>query len=319
MRRLDVAVVAGCALLLVLLGYERSTIEQSRNPSIYSTYDTGPNGYRALYEVLRSAGVPVQRFEAPLPTLDAEPRTLVITGYENDPSAKPLDEHDTEFLRRFVSSGGRLVAIDAEFAGPQDVTPGVGTTLQTHGGSDAIALARNAYTAGVARAGGPIDWTFPFKDPHGIPLLANKQGMVAVWYRFGRGEVIAITAPALFGNARLRDADNLRFAYNAIAGHGPVAFDEYVHGYNSSLTMWAVLPAPVHAAVWIVVGLAAVVLIGANVPFAPPYLPGSRNERDSSGYITAIAELMRRSRRRPPDEEVVGQARIDFQRRKEPT
>lgn len=319
MRRLDLAIVAGCALLLVLLGYERSTIEQRGLPSIYSTYDTGPNGYRALYEVLQSAGVAVRRFEAPLPALEAGARTLVISGYENDPSAKPLDEHDTEFLRRFVSGGGRLVAIDAEFAGPQDVTPGVGTTLQTHGVGDAITLARNAYTAGVARADGPIDWTFPFKDPHGIPLLVNKQGMVAVWYRFGRGEVIAITAPALFGNARLRHADNLRFAYNAIAGHGSVAFDEYVHGYDASLTMWGVLPAPVHAAVWIVVALAAIALVGANVPFAPPYLPGSRDERNSSGYITAIAELMRRSRRRPPDDEIVRQARIDFQRRKEPT
>ena len=128
---------------------------------------------------------------------------------------------------------------------------------------------------------------------------------------------IAITAPSLFGNDELRNAGNLRLAYNAIAGHGPVAFDEYVHGYDESVTMWGALPAPVHAAVWIVIALAVIALIGANVPFAPPYKTDPPDERDSSGYITALAELMRRSRRRPSDDDVVWQAAIDFRRRKE--
>jgi len=314
--RLDLVILAVCALLLVLLAYERSAIDKPRPPSVYSTYDTGPNGYRALYEVLRSAGLPVRRFERELATLDPSTRTLIVTGYENDPSAKGLDEHDTALLRDFVVNGGRLIAIDAEFAGKQDVTPGVGTTLR-NGGGDAVALARNSYTAGVVRVGGPIDWIFPFKEPRGIPLLANNRGMVAVAYRYGRGEVVAITAPALFGNAQLRNADNLRFAYNVISGHGPTAFDEYVHGYDDNLTMWAALPGPVHAAIWTVLALVVIALIGANVPFAPPYSPDPPDERDSSDYITAIAELMRRSRRRPPDSDVLRHAAIDFKRRKE--
>lgn len=304
-----------CGLLIVLLAYQRSTIGQQR-VSVYSTYDTGPNGYRALYEVLRSAGVGIGRFENELVTLDPSVRTLIVTGYENDPSAKPLDEHDAAVLRQFVQNGGRFVAIDAEFAGPDDLTPGVGITVRS-GGGDAITLARNAYTAGVARVRGPIDWIFPFKESHGIPLLANSQGVVAVWYRFGRGEVVAVTAPGIFGNAQLRNADNLRFAYNIIGGHGEAAFDEYVHGYDDRLTTWNALPGPVHAAAWIIVAIVALALIGANVPFAPPYLPDPPDERDSSHYIAAIAELMRRSRARPPDGEVVWKAANDFQQRKE--
>jgi hypothetical protein len=315
--RLDLVFLATCALLLGLLGYERSSLEQQRRPSVYSTYDTGPNGYRALYGVLLAAGAPVQRFERELGTLDPAIRTLIVTGYEHDPSAKPLDEHDASLLRRFVAAGGRFVAIDAEFAGPRDVTPGAGTTLQAPGGGDAIALVRNAYTTGAARASGSIDWIFPFSEPRGTPLLANNHGMVAIWYRYGRGDVVAITAPSLFGNAELRNADNVRFIYNAIANHGAVAFDEYVHGYDDRLTMWAALPGPVHAAVWLVVAIIGLALIGANVPFAPPYLPEPADERDSSAYIAAMAELMRRSRRRPSDGEVVRRAAIDFQRRKE--
>lgn len=294
-KRIDVIVLIAGALLLLLLTYERNAAEERQRPSIASTYDSGPNGYRALYNVLRAAGVPAVRFERPLSLLDPSVRTLVITGYEDDPSPKPMDDRDAQMLHDFVSGGGRLVAVDTEFAGPDDIAPGVGTTLRTVPRTDAIVLARNRYTQAVARVHGPIDWTFPFKSPPGIPLLANNDGLVAVWYRVGRGDVIAITAPPLFGNARLRDADNLRFAYNAIAGHGPVAFNEYVHGYDDSTTMWGVLPTPVRAAVWIVVAILLIALVGANVPFAPPIPPQAPGERTSADYITAIAELMHRS------------------------
>ena len=320
MRRLRVEfVIAGvCAVLLAVLGYERAKIDQERRPSTFSTYDTGPNGYRALYEVLRAAGVPVRRFEGPLPALDSQTRTLVITSYEyeGEMTARPLDSHDAESLRAFVRAGGRLVAIDSQFAGIADAAPAVGTTVRASNGA-AVALAQNGYTRGVERVDGPIEWSFPFSEPDGIPLLANDGGMVAVLYHYGRGDVIAITAPALFGNEALRNADNLRFAYNVIAGHGTVAFDEYVHGYTEMPTAWGVLPAPVHAAIWIAVAIALIALIGANVPFAPPYLPDLPDERTSSDYITAIAELMRRSRRRPPDDDVLWNAQIDYQRRKE--
>jgi Domain of unknown function (DUF4350) len=313
--RLDVILlVAGIAVLL-FIGYQRSAMEQPHR-SIYSTYDTGPNGYEALYNVLRGAGVPLRRFERALRLLDPSVRTLVLTGYENDPAPKPLDAHDVAALHRFVQNGGRFVAFDEQFAGARDVTPGVGTTVPVRATS-ATALANDAYTRGVTTVRGPIDWAFPIKKLRGARLLASARGIVAVSYRYGRGEVVAITAPALFGNAQLQNADNLRFAYNAIAGHGDAVFDEYVHGYDDQLSMWAVLPAADRAALWIVLAAVVLALIGANAPFAPPFLPARADERDSSDYITAMAELMRRSRRRSPDDEVLWQATIDFQRRKE--
>jgi hypothetical protein len=60
--------------------------------------------------------------------------------------------------------------------------------------------------------------------------------------------------------------------------------------------MWSVLPAPVHAAVWIVCALVLIALIGANVPFAPPIPVRPPDERDSSAYLDAMAALMRRAR-----------------------
>jgi hypothetical protein len=314
--RLDLIVVVIGALVVVGLAYV-SSAAKGTPPSISSTYDAGPNGYRALYEVLRTAGVPVSRFERVLGVLDPSVRTLVFTGYEEDRSGKPFDEHDSEYLRRFVESGGRLVAIDQQFDGKQDVSPGVGTTVKGAYPSEAIALAGNGYTAGIGRVGGPIVWLFPFKEPQGVPLLANARGVVAMLYRVGRGEVIAISSPALFSNKYLRNTDNLRFIYNAIAGHGNAAFDEYVHGYDDRLTTWAALPVPVRAAVWIVIAMILVALIGANVPFAPPYLPAPPDERTSADYISAIAELMRRSRRRLPDSYEMAEAQANFRQLKE--
>jgi Domain of unknown function (DUF4350) len=317
-RHLDVVILVIATALFLLVGYERSTIERDRKPSTFSSYDTGPNGYRALFEVLRAAGVPVRRFEAPLGVLDASIRTLVVTSYEFEDFsiAHPLNERDAAFLKSFVRSGGRLVAIDSQFAGTSDAAPAVGSTVIASGG-DAVALPQNAFTAGVVRVRGSIGWIFPFSEKRGVPLLANRAGIVAMWYRFGRGEVIAITAPLLFGNEALRNADNLRFAYNAIAGHGAVAFDEYVHGYSETPTIWGVLPNTVRAAVWTVVAVVLIALIGANVPFAPPLWPQRSDERTSADYITALAELMRRSRRRPPDDDVIWNAQLEFLRRKE--
>ena len=316
-RHLNLIVLILCSLLIVLLGLERIALQQRERPSVYSSYDTGPNGYRALYEVLHTAGVPITRFGGLVAALGPSVRTLVITGYEHDPDAKPLDRRDTDELRRFVANGGRLIAIDEEFAGSQDVTPGVGSSFRSPSRIAAIPLATNAYTAGVAGVHGPIGWVFPYITSRGIPLLANKDGIVALWYRYGRGEVVAVTAPSLFSNEALRNRDNARFAYNVIAGRGLVAFDEYIHGYSDSPTIWGVLPAAVRAAVWIVLAIAVIALIGANIPFAPPYLPAPPDERTSADYITAIAQLLRRSQRRPPDADVVWQATIDFQRRKE--
>ena len=313
--RLDVAVVAGAAVILILLAYANTTAPH-QPVSVFSTFDTGPNGYRALYEVLRTAGVSVRRLERVVAVLDPSIKTLIVTGYEGDPSAKPLGPHDASAIKRFVEGGGRFVAIDTDFVGRHDITPGVGTTRQAKA-AIAIALARNAYTAGVRRVLGPVSSVFPFSSARGIPLLANDRGMVAVSYRFGRGEVIAVTAPQLFENRHLRDADNLRFAYNTIANHGAAAFDEYVHGYDDGLTMWGALPQPVRAAFWVVVAIVILALIGANVRSAPPYLPAPPDERDSSSYIAAMAELLRRSRSRPRDAAVLHEAVLAYRRRKE--
>lgn len=294
--RADAVVIVVGLLVVGLLGYAQKQAEQRPNPSVYSTYDTGRNGYRALYAVLRSAGVRAQRFEHATGQLDAGSiGTLVIAAYEYDPSAKWLDDADAKVLRSFVERGGRLVAIDDRFAGKQDVTPGVPTSTLVR--SNEAVAAPGAGLKGVERVQAPLTAVFSRKEAaKKTPLLANAKGVVALAYRLGKGEVVAIAAPALFSNAYLQNADNAAFAYAVLAGHGTVAFDEYVHGYDDDASFWSVLPGPVRAAFWIVCAIVLLALIGANVPFAPPLDVRPRQERDSSDYLTAMARLMQRAR-----------------------
>lgn len=294
-HRLELVIVILSAIVIGALAFGREAARNALPHSTYSSSDTGPNGYRALYEMLHSAGVPVTRFSRVLGVLDGNVGTLVLATYAIDPDPQPMDSHDTALLKDFVERGGRLVVLDYDFEGSNDIIPGVakGTAAKA---TDAIPLARDAYTAGVRTVAGPIDSVFPFATRTGVPLLANDSGIVALAYPIGKGTVIAITAPALFSNAHLASADNARFAYNVITGNGPVAFDEYVHGYNDGLSFWGALPLPVRAATYILGAILLVGLIGANVPFAPTIPLDPPEERDSSAYIDAMAALMRRAR-----------------------
>ncbi len=294
-RRTDILWLVTGALLLVVIAFVQDAAGRKPPPSVFSTYDTGRNGYAAWYNVAQKAGLRVRRFERALGTLDADVGTLAIGGYENDPAAKPLDENDAKFLASFVKRGGRLVVLDAEFAGKDDITPAAGTSVAASG-RDAIALANNRFTAGVTRVGGPIDAVFGFSERQGVPLLANRNGIVAIAYTYGTGEVIAVTAPALLGNAYLTEDDNAAFGYDLLAGHGAIAFDEYVHGYDEGVTFWNALPAAVHAAVYVTIAIVVLALVGANIPFVPAIPLEPPDERDSSGYIDAMAALMRRAR-----------------------
>ena len=202
-RRLDAVLLTVAGVLFLLVGYERNAIDSDRKPSIFSTYDTGRNGYRALFEILLGAGVPVRRFEAPLGTLDRSIRTLIVSSYEFEDfnTAHPLDEHDAALLRGFVRNGGRLVAIDAEFAG--HVRRGSGCRLDgdRRGQQRHRAIAQHLYRGRYARTRRDrLDISVQRTARH----PADRQWPRNRWrlYRFGRGEVIAITAPALFSNAR---------------------------------------------------------------------------------------------------------------------
>jgi hypothetical protein len=291
-------------VLIVFIALARQAELAKIKPSYFSSYDTGRNGYRALYEVLYREGVPVRRFERDLGLLDRDTGTLVIATSNLEASFSPLthqayssiDQNDIVRLRNFVRGGGRLVTLDTDYGGLDDAKLGFPASHEVTTTERAYPVAPVSMNAGVTRVDATIDNVFPFAVPKAAPLLATDAGLVAISYPIGKGEVIAITAPDILSNAHLAQADNARFAYDLLGGHGVVAFDERLHGYAQDKSFWSALPAPVHLAFWIVVGIVLLALIGANVRFAPPVPIDPPGDRDSSAYLGSMGSLLRRAR-----------------------
>jgi hypothetical protein len=211
-------IVALAALLAVLVLLASSSVAPPQ--SVHSTYDTGPNGYRALYDVLAREGIPVLRLELPLGQRSANIRVIALT-------IDAYDRMDVRRLQAFIHDGGRVLT----FASIYGLHP-----------------------------------TKSFNGTHYTNLALQKHPRAAT------------------------------DVYDAVVGRGPVAFDERPYGYDRTRSLWSVLPAPVHAAVWIAVLAAVLALIGANVPFAPPILREPPADRDSSDYLRSMAALLRRGR-----------------------
>ncbi len=292
-----------CLAVIATIGIARDA-RRSAESSTFSTYDTGRNGYRALYEILQREGVPVARFERPLGLLDANGKTLVVSESGGQvPIAVPAASSQMRALAAFVTGGGRLVVLDSDLGGGQDALVGLPRTMKTAARTVATRAAVNAITAGVATVRGDFRTAFSLdakakgaKAPV-TPLLRISGGLAAIAYPFGKGEVVAIAAPTVFSNAYLAQAQNARFAYNVLAaGGGTVAFDERVHGYTEDRSVWDAMPAPARLAFWVALAAVALALIEANVRFAPAIPVDPPDERDSSAYVTSMAALLRRAR-----------------------
>ncbi|HEY9084585.1 MAG TPA: DUF4350 domain-containing protein [Candidatus Tyrphobacter sp.] len=290
------AIGLGIVILLALAGSQREVAL-----STYSSYDTGPDGYRALYEVIRREGVSVHRFEDDLGRLHARSGTLLVSSSDPERFASrlsgSLDRNDAAALTQFVRGGGRLVCLgDAlQFAGASAVAPP--KTASIDAASFAQPAEDDAFTAGVRRVDARFTAAFPSALPRGArTLLAVRGRPVAIAFPVGRGEVIAVTQPGIFSNAVLARDQNARFAFNALTGAGPLLFDERVHGYARGASMWSVLPKSVRAAVWTTLAILLLAVVGGMFRSAPPLALEPPRSRDSSAYVASMAALLRRAR-----------------------
>jgi hypothetical protein len=110
---ITVALVIGILIALNAANYARPKQEpESELSPNRSTYNAGPTGTRALYDLLSESGFQVTRWREGLIKLSgnvgAKVGTFVIVGG----MPRPISEEDSTSLLQWVEHGGRLVIID---------------------------------------------------------------------------------------------------------------------------------------------------------------------------------------------------------------
>ena len=289
MRKADLIIaVIAIALLVVLTMLRNGAQAPVSRPS---TFDTGANGYAALYDLLKAEGVSAGRFENAIGNLPAAHATLVLAGsgaYANATQGAAGDRALDAWVRR----GGTLVVLDP-FAGsralglrPRMTGAATDVTLATGCGYAAARRIRVAARVSVAY---PASCTAQRKT-----LLESGTRAAAIAYRHGKGTILALGDASLFDNTHLAMQSNAAFAYGIFATSRSVLFDERIYGYAAGRSFSQVIGWPVRTAIAICIAALLLALAGSNVRFAPPIDAQPPDERDTSAYIASLARMLER-------------------------
>lgn len=232
-----ILLVSGLFVVLVALNFlffvdTRATEEDERTGD-RSSYRSTPYGTLALYTLLEESRYDVTRFEKPFTELKAhEPGTLfVIVPSE----AHQPNEEEFVALNRWVEVGGLLIIIDRDIRVP--VGDGTARTEVAQSNTNVRPLQPTPFTRGVHRVGLSEYATRVRLDSRSATYhIGDDQAAVLADAQVGKGRVVLLTDQFVVANNGISQADNVILTLNLIEGRppGPIAFDEYHHGYGAA-------------------------------------------------------------------------------------
>ncbi len=217
-----------------------------------STYNSGPTGTRAFYQLLEASRRPVGRWRDNFQKLeeDGTRSSLVMIGPFNPTTFR--NEEEIHALERWINNGGQLLLITRqlqfELRGPylqikQPDQPASPPSAQSiiDGASDRFILQPTRLTRGLqglafstlatrlqiddqrpvipspanSDSVGPVeDLIGPLTSP--IVHLGDRDGAILTDFNFGGGRVIILTDPFIVSNRGVTQGTNLELALNLI-------------------------------------------------------------------------------------------------------
>jgi hypothetical protein len=228
-----------CAVMLVLiLGISVLAPQSQANDPRPTTFNSGPQGAKAAYLLLKKMGRTSLRWEKPLTELsdmNAGETTLVLA----EPVFSPTDEEELRAeVKEFLERGGRVLATGA-----------MGAELLPDGKVKAPGIVQTelCYTTpegpGALAHAGSVEMTESGQWAAGGARFRVEQrcgaDAVVVQYAVGKGEAVWWSSATAMTNAGLKhDADLALFldsvGANASGGRS-VVFDESLHAATKSL------------------------------------------------------------------------------------
>ena len=129
--------------------------------------------------------------------------------------------------------------------------------------------------------------------------LANDKKNLLIDFPFGSGKIVFLTDPYVISNGGINLVDNAQLATNIVASRdGIIAFDEFHQGFganeNQLLAYFAGTPVvPIFLQLIALIGL---ILFSQSRRFARPLPADEPNRLSKLEYVSAMAELHRRTR-----------------------
>jgi hypothetical protein len=296
-RDLVLAALALIALVAVSLLGDR---KQGPTAASRASDDYGFGGYRAWYDLMSREGARVTTFRRHHDALRASGIDTLVVSFPADGIAYDWNAGERDALRAWVRGGGRMIDIGlTPSAGNDDANDEKVYLGGTKGSAGGL---RGTWASSVAslpdRGTGRL---FPYKHAKVEALLRDRAGIVAVRYRYGRGEVVGIADAAQFENRAIAHGDAARLAYLAAAPRRPgavVAFDEAIRGDVVERPWYRALTAPELVALALAALAGLLWLAYGIVPLGPPVRLFPPREPTSAEFVDAFAALYERVRAR---------------------
>ncbi len=225
-----------------------------------STFSTRPNGYKALFLLLKELNLPAVRWQSRYTRLDSTNGVLIVL----DPQVVPFAKREIKSLKKWIRAGNTLMVFHG---GPKIPTPLMAVWgeraqskkkkrgeskkgEQTNGSSltDTFKLVPKRtgkagrttveistprlYKVNGLSVSGRTRWKST-KDEWTV-IVQDKGGPIIVSAKMGKGEVIAVSDASIASNRMLPLDQNVRLIPALLLQKGrpgKVLFDEYHHGY----------------------------------------------------------------------------------------